>query len=148
LHNAAAHLLVDQQRIDDAAAILDAPMLEEVSPAPVSMSTSRWLACTPLVKAKGNCLVMKWPRLHELARQIGRQRVAAEVDDAANSPSGMRTAPVALSTILPSTRSRLLGAACSMAPATLRAASFVARPACRAASPPMPAPRQAQVPPP
>ena len=49
---------------------------------PVSTSTSSQQACTPLVKANGILLGDEMARLHQLARQVGRQRVAAEVDDA------------------------------------------------------------------
>ena len=52
LHDAAADLLVHQERVDDPAAILDDPMLQDAHEAGLESTSTRqpWM---PLVKAKG-----------------------------------------------------------------------------------------------
>ena len=116
---------------------------------PVSTSTSSQQACTPLVKAKGYSLGDEVARLHQLARQVGRQRVAAEVDDAGEL--GERHARLARRPLddLAVDEIERVGRRLQHGAGHL-AARPPSRPcpACSAASPPMPAPRQAQVPPP
>ena len=81
LHDAAAHLLVHQQRVDDAAAVLHAPVLEELHHAGVDVDLEP-AGLHAVGEGERVLLGDEMPRLHQLARQVGRQRVAAEVDDA------------------------------------------------------------------
>ena len=81
LHDAAAHLLVDQQRIDDAPAILDAPMLQQRDDAGVDVDLEP-AGLHAVGEGERIGLGDEVPGLHQLARQVGWQRVAAEVDDA------------------------------------------------------------------
>ena len=55
LHDAAAHLLVDELRVDDRAAVLHAPVLQELDEAGVGVDLEIASACTPLVNANGHC---------------------------------------------------------------------------------------------
>ena len=87
-------------------------------------------------------------RRHQLGLEARRQRVGAEIDDARDlikaealaAGAGIDDDAVAISSVS--------GSACRIEPAAASTLARSALPACQAASPPMPAAREAQVPPP
>ena len=81
LHHAAAHLLVDQLRIDHGAAVLDAPVLEQLDEAGVGVDLEiARLDAVGEGERPGARHVMA--RRHQLGLEAGRQGVGAEVGDA------------------------------------------------------------------
>ncbi len=82
LHDAAAHLFVDQQRVDHAAAILDAPVFEQLHHAGLGIDFDP-AGLDAVCEGEGVVLGDEVARLHQFARQILGQRVASEIDDAA-----------------------------------------------------------------
>ncbi len=67
--------------IDNPAAVLHAPVLQELHHARLDVDLEP-AGLHAVGEGEGILLGDEVPRLHQLARQVGRQRVAAEVDDA------------------------------------------------------------------
>ena len=81
LHDAAADLLVDKLRVDDCAAILDAPVFEKLHFAGRHIDFQiRALHAVGEGERPAARHIMT--RDHELGLKAGRQRVGAEIDDA------------------------------------------------------------------
>ena len=81
LHHAAADLLVDQLRVDDGAAVLDAPVLQQRHRAGVGvdLEPARLDAVGEGERPGARHVVA---RRHQLGLEAGRQRVGAEIGDA------------------------------------------------------------------
>src|SRR5262249_10626914 len=81
LHDATADLLVDQLRVDDRAAVLHAPVLQERDEPAVGIDLEPGgLDAVGKGERPGARNVM--PRRHQLGLEAGRQRVGAEIGDA------------------------------------------------------------------
>jgi len=103
----------------------------------------------PFVNANGQGARHVVACRHQLGLEAGRQRVRPEVGDAGKLMQRQRSVPVAPSTTAPLRMSRLSGFRLQDRGPRRRARSHAAPcRACQAASPPMPAAREAQVPPP
>ncbi len=147
LHHAAPHLLVDQQRVDDPAAILDHPMVEQLDDPGLHVDLEP-AGLDAVGEGEGELLGDEMARLHEFARRVLRQCVATEIDEAAELRE--RHARLAGRTVddLAHRDIERSGVGWRIEAATATSCSRRAKADCSAASPPMPAPRQAQVPPP
>ena len=81
LHDAAADLLVDELRVDYGAAILDAPVFDQLHLAGLDVDLEiGGLHAVGESERPGAGHVM--PRHHKFGLEVGRQRVGAEIDDA------------------------------------------------------------------
>jgi len=114
---------------------------------PESVSTSSQLAWMPLVNenaiaaARNAGLPPTRPARRPAACPAGSRRCAHLIEPDAFGPGPLSTTTLLL-------MSKLSGLACRIEPATASTFCRSALPACQAASPPMPAARDAQVPPP
>ena len=148
LHDAAAHLLVDQLRIDDGAAVLHAPVLQQLDEAGVGvdLELARLDAVGEGERPGARHIVA---RRHQLGLEAGRQRVGAEIGDAGELGERQALgAAVAVDHDAVADVERLGLRPAGSRPRTASTLARSALPACQAASPPMPAAREAQVPPP
>ena len=82
LHDGAAHLLVHQHGVDDAPAVLHRPVLEQPDEAGVRVHLDV-ADLHPVGEDEGVVALRVVARHHQLGREVLRQRVAAEVGDAA-----------------------------------------------------------------
>ena len=148
LHDAAAQLLVDQHRVDHRARVLDAPVLEQPDEAGVGIDLDqRGLDAV----GEGEAVLARRvvARDGELGLEIHRQRVGPEVRDAAElGERQLRLQRQLVDHLRCSAMSSSALSIFRIAAATSRMLARSARPACSTASPPMPAPREAHVPPP
>jgi hypothetical protein len=142
----AAHLVVHDQRVDDAAAVGDRPMAEELDETGgrIEFEIGAVRAVAHVIARGVRHMAARDRELHV---GVGRQRVLAEISDLRHF--GLATcAPVRVLTICPRTMSRSSGDVWVIAPATVRTLRTSARAALSTASPPMAIPRDAQAPPP
>ena len=87
LHDAAADLLVHQLRIDDGAAVFDAPVLKQLDKAGLGVHFHE--GCLHAVGERKTVAARRVvARHHQLRLEIHRQRVGTEVRDAAHLGEG------------------------------------------------------------